>query len=268
MFSIVCCPKPFNSDFSMIQSNAIQSWLRLPGLEKVIVVGDEQGTKDYVRSLNDSRVIFHPNVTRNEWNTPLVNSIFEIGWSYTTAELLCYVNADIILLDSFSQTLKAWMQCKQNPKSNSVLMVGLRWDWKQPEPVDFNRVDWQQHIVNKAKGNGEMHACSGMDYFVHTRSTFPVIFPFAIGRYFWDWWLVGNCFKRGIPTVDVSETVFAIHQDSPWFQNGKTVVNRRQMYQTEEVKRNHSFDNYGRHINNGTNQKSQWDGDRIVFVTK
>ena len=75
-----------------------------------------------------------------------------------------------------------------------------------------------KNVKNKAKNDGILHSATGVDYFLHTKQTFPHIYPFAIGKFFWDHWVVGNAFKReDVTTIDVTETVFAIHQDSPWY---------------------------------------------------
>ena len=260
--TFVCCPKPFNSDFSMIQHNAIQSWLKLEITRTVIVLGTDAGVKEYVLDCNEEQksdkkqIIHHPDVKLNEWKTPLVNSIFEIGRHYTPdGELLCYINSDIILLESFSKTVVAWYD-QFGTSTKNVLLVGKRWDWNNPKLIDFSLDNWEQTVVDTAKSDGRMHEHSGIDYFVHTKTTYPFIYPFGIGRYFWDWWLVGNCFRRNVMVIDITETAFVIHQNSPWFQGGKVVTDRKKMYQTPEVKRNHSFDKYGKSIKDGTNWHS------------
>jgi hypothetical protein len=265
--TFVCCPKPFNKHFNDIQHNAIQSWKRLSVTRNVVVVGTDEGVEEYAKAHG---CVYVPNVKINKWKTPLVNSIFEIGRQHTPEnEMLCYINSDIILLDGFSDTVNAWAE-QYHSTTKDVLIVGCRWNWHNPSAINFDDPNWKDITVAKAKADGKMHPQSGIDYFLHTKTTYPHIYPFAIGRYFWDWWLVGNCFKRNVMTIDTTATNFIIHQDSPWFQQGKVVRNRRKMYQTQEVKRNHSFDNYGKSIRDGTNWKSYRDPDtgKIGFKTK
>lgn len=249
----------------MIQNNAIQSWLRLGITRNIVVVGKDEGVKEYAAKCN---LIYEPDVKINKWNTPLVNSIFELGRKHTPDDqLLCYINSDIILLDTFADTVMSWYN-QFADTTKDVLIVGRRWDWNTPKEVDFSNPDWQTVVTEQAKGDGRMHEYSGIDYFVHTKTTYPFIFPLAIGRYWWDWWLVGNCERRGVMTIDISPTAFIIHQNCPWYQQGKVVRNRKQMYQTEEVKRNHSFDNYGKSIRDGTTWISQVVQGRIQFQPK
>ena len=265
LITFVCCPKPFNKHFDMIQDNAIQSWMRLGITRNIVMVGTDDGVKEYAEKYN---LIYEPDVTVNKWNTPLVNSIFELGRKHTPDnELLCYINSDIILLDGFAKSIIAWHN-EFSEKVKDVLIVGRRWDWYNPKKVDFEDPNWQEVVTQQAKSDGRMHEHSGIDYFVHTKTTYPFIYPLAIGRYWWDWWLVGNCERRGVMTVDISPTAFIIHQNCPWFQQGKIVKNRQKMYQTEEVKRNHSFDKYGRSIKDGTKWISREIQGHIQFQPK
>jgi hypothetical protein len=207
-------------------------------------------------------------VKKNKWNTPLVNDIFKIGSDYTSdSDLVCYINSDIILLDSFTDSINAW-SAEYGNDVTEVLIVGRRWDWFNPKKIDFTKENWQEILTEQAKSDGRMHEYSGIDYFVHTKTTYPFIYPFAIGRYFWDWWLVGNCFRRNVMTIDISQTAFVIHQNCPWYQQGKVVRNRRKMYQTQEVKRNHSFDKYGKSIRDGTRWSSCNNQGKIQFQLK
>ena len=265
LITFVCCPKPFNEHFEMIQNNEIQSWLRLPITRNIVMVGKDKGVKECAEKHG---MIYEPDVKTNRWNTPLVDSIFALGRKHTPKnQLLCYINSDIILLDSFAESVMAWYK-EYGDKVRDVLIVGKRWDWFHPTSIDFTDNDWQTQVIAKAKGDGRMHEHSGIDYFIHTRTTYPFIYPFAIGRYWWDWWLVGNCYRRDVMTVDLSPTAFVIHQNCPWYQQGKIVTNRRKMYQTKEVKRNHSFDKYGRSIKNGTKWISRFIQGRIQFQLK
>ena len=251
----------------MIQHNAIQSWLRLPITRTVIITGT--GSDPCVEKYAKNHSLKFVKVQTNEWHTPLVSSIFEIGREHTPDnELLCYVNSDIILLTSFANTVEAWYS--QHAKVKDVLLVGRRWDWETPTAIDFNNPEWEMTTLARAKSDGRMHEYSGIDYFVHSKTAYPHIYPFAIGRYFWDWWLVGNCFRRNdVMTIDISETAFAIHQNSPWFQGGRVVTDRQKMYQTKEVKRNHSFDNYGKNIRDGTRWESYYNAvGGVVFKVK
>ena len=273
--TFICCPKPFTSEFNDIQNNAIISWTLLRSVSQIIICGNETGVKEYADNLLNTvdrrkvEVIHIPNIPCNEFGTPLVDEIFKIGSKYCD-KYVCYINSDIILLSDFDKTFEEY--AKLNIDTNDCLIVGKRWDWNNPKKLDFNAENWQQIVKETALKDGEMHAPSGIDYFLHTKTTYPFIYPFGIGKFWWDNWLMGNAYRRSnVKTIDVTESVFAIHQNSPWFQGNKSLGNekKQEFLRSPEVIKNHSFDNYGRVITNGTRYKSicKNNGD-ISFVAK
>ena len=50
---------------------------------------------------HEYNILHLPDVTRNDWGTPLVSSIFELARQSTNSPLLAYVNADILLMPDF-----------------------------------------------------------------------------------------------------------------------------------------------------------------------
>ena len=97
--TIFTAPKPFtNPHINTIQRNAIQSWQHLGDDVDVLLVGEEDGMADVAHEYN---ILHLPDVTRNDWGTPLVSSIFELARQSTNSPLLAYVNADILLLPDF-----------------------------------------------------------------------------------------------------------------------------------------------------------------------
>lgn len=272
--TFVCCPKPFTSEFYDIQDNAIMSWSKLKSTSKILICGDEIGVKEYAENLinivnrRKIEIIHVGSVPCNDYGTPLVDGIFQIGSKYCDT-YTCYINSDIILLSDFDKTFDEYVKVNANTKD--CLIVGQRWDWNNPIKINFNDPEWESHIKQTALKDGELHAPSGIDYFLHTKTTYPFIHPFAIGKFWWDNWLMGNAYKRAnVKTVDVTETVFAIHQNSPWFQGNKALSydKKQEFIKSTEVVKNHSFDNYGRVITNGTRYKSVYKDGKISFVNR
>lgn len=272
--TFVCCPKPFTEEFYDIQNNAIVSWTKLKSVNQIIICGDEIGVKEYANSLLNSvdrrrlEIIYIEKVKRNEYGTPLVDEIFRIGAEYCD-KYVCYINSDIVLLSDFDKTFEEYELT--NSSVEECLIVGQRWDWFNPKKINFEDSNWEENVKQVALKDGEMHAPSGIDYFLHTKTTYPFIHPFGIGKFWWDNWLMGNAYKREhVKTVDVTSTVFAIHQNSPWFQGDKALEydKKQEFIRSPEVVKNHSFDNYGRVITNGTRFKSSIVNDGIVFMKK
>jgi hypothetical protein len=116
------------------------------------------------------------------------------------------VNADIVL---FPDLLEAVAKVDL-PK---FVMGGQRTDYDIEKPVDFTRPDWAKALREDAKKNGTLHGFSGIDYFVYPRGMFGEIPQFALGRWYWDNWLVYRARRLGGALIDASAGVMAIHQN-------------------------------------------------------
>ena len=270
--TFVCCPKPFLPEFAYIQNNAIMSWTKLETVEKIIICGNEEGVEEYANELmtkinrRSVEILYIKNIVVNEYGTPLVNHLFKIG-AENCNKYVCYINSDIVLLSDFDNTLKSFLH--DNPTQNDFLMVGRRWDWYNPEAIEFDE-NWQTKYKEKALKDGRMHEDTGIDYFLHTSTTFPNMWPFAIGKFWWDNWVVGNAYKRqNVMTIDATNTIFAIHQNSPWFSKNTVVRDAKDVQSGTEALRNRAFDSFGCTITQGTKHVSKKNNDsHIVFVRK
>ncbi|OGW75521.1 MAG: hypothetical protein A2Z72_05800 [Omnitrophica bacterium RBG_13_46_9] len=195
-------PKPFEGGISIIQRNAIRSWIEL-GAE-IILCGDEPGVKE---TASEYRIKHIRNIDRNEYGTPFLNSVFEKAKEASDRKLLCYVNSDIIFLDDFTKALKC-VGLKR------FLMTGLRLNIFLKEPVDFSFPKWGERLKEFAVGNGKFYEWKGIDYFLFTRDeALCKIPPFVVGRPPWDNWYIYNARLHKIPVIDCTGFVTAIHQD-------------------------------------------------------
>src|SRR5512139_4033714 len=98
LITLFSAPKPFtNPHIATIQRNAIRSWTLLPDVE-VILLGEETGLAEAAHELGVKHL---PNVARNEAGTPLISSMFQWAREYSDNQLLCIINADIILFPDF-----------------------------------------------------------------------------------------------------------------------------------------------------------------------
>lgn len=214
MLTIFSTPKPFTGHVKVIQTNAIRSWVSLYPACEIILFGDEEGTADFASGLGIRNV---SNVERNEYGTPLVSSMFKIAQDTGSYNLMCFVNADIILMNDFLAAVK-------NIHKRSFLMVGQRWDIDLDVPVDFDDAQWEARLRARVIEHGKLHPQTGMDYFVFPRVLYYDIPPFAIGRAGWDNWMVYRARSLRIPVVDATKVVTAIHQNHDYAHHpeGKT----------------------------------------------
>ncbi|HEX7557462.1 MAG TPA: hypothetical protein VF338_12610 [Leptolinea sp.] len=203
MISIFTAPKPFtNPHIAMIQRNAIRSW-KAVGAE-VILVGDDEGIADTAIELDVKHM---PDVTCNEYGTPRIDSIFELGRKAAEGSILAIVNTDVMLLPDFNTTAEMVSQTQKK-----FLIIGQRWDLDVREELEFSD-GWIARLMSEIKTRARRHPRGGSDYFIFPKTIFNYIPPFAIGRAGWDNWMIYEARQRGWKVVDGSSEINIIHQD-------------------------------------------------------
>lgn len=203
MLTIFTIPKPFQGHIGIIQTNAIQSWTRLRPACEIILFGDEEGTAAVASKFGIRHV---PDVERNEYATPLVNSLFNAAQTLASHDYIGYVNADIILMSDFIDAIR-------QVQEQSSLIIGRRWDLDLKEPLDFSNPDWESQLRSDIQMKGTLHGTTGIDYFIFPRGIYRDIPPFAIGRTAWDNWLVYKARSLGLPVIDATKVITAVHQN-------------------------------------------------------
>lgn len=267
-----CCPKPFIPEFKQIQTNAISSWLNLKSTKKVVVFGNEEGIVEFTE--RNSCLVSKPNIKYSpRYGTPILSSIFgQMKKDYAnecdkTNEAIfgCYINSDIILTRDFENTLKSLIATF--PNHPSILGIGQRINYN----VSRNGILQSSFLENldtekiKEDSRFKLHGPNGIDYFIFEKDTFTYVPDFCLGKFFWDVWLVGNCYRRNIWVLDLTKTVTAIHQDSPWFMGGEPVYNQELLRSSSEGVYNVLYENYAKNITTGSKGYSEKIGSNIYF---
>jgi hypothetical protein len=231
MLTIFACPKPFTDPhIAIIQRNAITSWTLLRPRPEIILFADEPGTAEICQELGLRHV---PEVVRNEYGTPLLNDIFERAQAAASHRLLCYVNADIILMSDFLPAVR-------RIPFRRFLMVGQRWDVDLDHALDFSQPNWEAHLRRYVAKRGVLHPPTGIDYFVFPRGLWGEIPPFAIGRTAWDNWLIYRARAQGAAVVDATRAVMAVHQNHDW---SHIPGGEREVWEGPEAQRNRNLAN-------------------------
>lgn len=210
MLTLFTIPKPFRGHIAVIQRNAIRSWTLLRPPCEIILFGDEEGTAE---TAQEFRLHHVPEVARNEYGTPLVNDLFEKAQRLATNDLLCYVNADIILMSDF-----LWAVEQVARRKHRFLMVGQRWNVEVKEPLDFEP-HWEEQLRTSVTQRGKLLGVGGMDYFVFPRGLLGKIPPFAIGRPGWDNWMAYRARSLKTSLIDATQVVMAVHQNHDYAHN-------------------------------------------------
>ena len=226
LITIFSAPKAFtNAHINIIQRNAIQSWKALGDAIDVILVGDDPGTSEAAAEFGVKHL---PGVRCNEKGTPLVSSIFEMASEASNSRMLCYVNADIILLPDLITTSERMID-----QLDEFLAVGQRWDMDITKPLHLSE-DWFNQMYDLITKEGALLGPTGIDYFLYPANQ-PLNIPdFAIGRAGWDNWMIYNALKQNWPVIDATYSINVIHQNHDYshLPGGKT------HYDLQESKKN------------------------------
>lgn len=229
MITLFTIPKPFKGHIGIIQRNAIHSWALLHPECEVILFGDEEGTADVAKELN---LHYVPEIARNEYGTPLVSDAFKKAQRLASNDLVCYINADIILLKDFI------LAVDRVSKKKRFLMVGQRWNLDLDRPLVFNE-NWENDIRNLIRLKGQLNPKLGIDYFIFPRGLLNDIPDFAVGRPYWDNWMIYNGRSSGFHVIDATEVVTAVHQNHDHSHIPQKVVGK--VYEGPECGKNLSL---------------------------
>lgn len=203
MLTIFTIPKPFQGQNKVSQINAIKSWLKVIPDCEIILFGDEIGVSDVAKKYNMLQI---SDILKNEYGTPLLSDVFEKAQKLASYNLLCYINADIILTKSFINSLNEIY-------FDRYLLSGQRFNMDLSDLIDFNNENWETELIYALKHQGPLLLNGGMDYFVFPKGTIKSIPQFAVGRAGWDNWLVYYIRKQKLPMIDASCTINVIHQN-------------------------------------------------------
>jgi len=243
MLTIFSIPKPFRGHINIIQRNAIQSWLKLFPKCEIILFGDDEGVAEVAREFK----LFHiPEIEKNEFGTPLLDSAFNLAQKLAKNEILAYINADNILMPDSISVIK-------RIKKPLFLMSGRRWDLDIKEEIDFTEPNWENKLKNRIEKEGKLGGFSGMDYFVFPKNLPHNLPPFAVGRPGWDNWLIYHIRSLKIPMIDATEVINVLHQKHDYSHS--SYGERDRVGGPEEEK---SLKLAGGFINMGTLRDADW----------
>jgi hypothetical protein len=204
VLTVFSVPKPFTGHTDVIQRNAIASWRFLRPRPEIILFGGETGTASVARELG---IRHESEIAVNAHGTPLLNDLFRRAETESSSEIMCYVNADIILLDDFSRGV-----ARVSDALKKFLIVSKRINISTNEGLSFGP-DWQGALRNQAETTGTSGGHTSIDVFVFSRGVYPQIPDFGIGRLWFDQWLIKAARASGVPVVDLSRVAPVLHQN-------------------------------------------------------
>ena len=197
-------PKPFLGHIGIIQRNAVGSWLQMHPRPHVILFGNEEGTAEVAKELGVEHV---PDVERNAFGTPLLPPVFRQMQERAHDDLVCYSNCDIILFQDFLTAASLTRQVFPR----FLLLAECR-NLDVRSPIDFSRRDWEARLRGQMLAQGRRRV-NASDFFAFTRGMFPAPPPFTLGRAYFDNWVIWETRRMGLPVVDATGAITAIHQN-------------------------------------------------------
>ena len=241
MLTLFTIPKPFsNNHIRVIQENAIRSWKLLSKKYSIVLIGNSKGIAAIAKKL---QVIHIPWVACNQYGTPLLNSAFDLARGISKNKYLCYLNADIILLNDFKKIFK------YIPKDDFII-VGQRWDLYIDRLINYNKPDWEEILKTDLNQKGKLHQAkgkAGSDYFVFKKDSFIKIPALTVGRVGWDNWMIYKARREHMKVIDATSLVRVIHQNHDYLHQINKGIDKRG---SKEGKRNISLAGGERHLFN------------------
>ena len=130
MLTIFTTPKDFTGEFDIIQRNALFSWRAISEEIEIIIIGDSLGVKEAAKLINAEYI---KNVEISPRGIPTISGLFETAEKCANNNMLCYVNADIILPKNFLDVVTILSM-----QSKKFMAVGHRWDLDVVKKINFN----------------------------------------------------------------------------------------------------------------------------------
>jgi len=217
MFTLFALPKPFIGHFDIIQRNAIKSWINLHPSCEILLFGNDKGTAEVASEYGLRHI---PEIAQNSSGTPLLNDAFAKAQQLAKYPTLCYVNADIILMQDCTHAI---VQVTQ--QFDRFLLVGQRWDIDLKETINFSSIS-EEDFRAQIRQSSTLHDVYAIDYFVFSRGGLGTLPPFAVGRAGWDNWMIYRARYQGIPVIDATPSVVIAHQNHDYshLEGGQTAA--------------------------------------------
>jgi len=204
LITLFSAPKPFtNPHIATIQRNAIKSWTLLPDAE-VILLGEEDGLAETAHELGVKHI---PHVERNASGVPLISSMFALARENSNSDLLCIVNADMILMPDFVEAAR-----NSRLQRDKFVLLSQRWDMDITYPLDFSG-DWASRLSSTVHRQGSLHRPAGSDFFLFPKSCYADVPSFTIGRAGWDNWMIYKARREGWAVIDCTPSLMIVHQN-------------------------------------------------------
>jgi hypothetical protein len=203
MITIFTTAKSFVGQMRINQINAITSWKQLGPDIDVLLFGHGEG---YLEVARDLGLKWIDQVEVSASGTPLITSMFELARQKGCYPTQLYVNCDIILLGNVPEILRSISK-------ECFLAIGQRWDIDLEEEIEFSNPNWKTLLQSRVLKSATLHPPLGSDYFLYHGNVWADLPTLVVGRGAYDNYLIYYCRIKGVPVIDLTEMMMAIHQN-------------------------------------------------------
>jgi len=205
MITIFTTARAFRPPFDIIQRNAIASWLSLGSEVEIMLLGSDEGTAEVAAEFGVRHI---SDIDCNRFGAPLISSLFPAAESVARYDIMCFINADILLTDDFPTAVEDVVSSVKR-----ATIIGRRWNLNFDRRWDFNREQSSSELRRLARIEGSLAPEGFMDYFVYPKGLWGEVPAFAVGAGRLDNWLVHRAVSLRSALVDATDAITAIHQN-------------------------------------------------------
>ena len=99
--------------------------------------------------------------------TPLISSMFQLARENSNSDLLCIINADMILMSDFLEATRRSRLSSSIPDRglrDKFVLLSQRWDMDITQPIEFNE-GWEHRLSSMVHRQGHLHRPAGSAFF-------------------------------------------------------------------------------------------------------
>lgn len=216
---------------TVMQRNAVQSWLKLDPKPQIIILGDELGVKELCQEFGLQQVIHLPCAPSG---APYFDHFTRLAREAALYDTMLLVSADIILGQDTIEATKAVK--KQLPNGFCVCARKQNIAMKL---LDFSKENWMDDIEKQ-----DWNLWAAGDYFLHHKDFLTTMPRFIAGRSSVDNWMFKLACHHNY-LVDATGSITVLHHNHGerlWDMQGipheehPEVQHNRKMYQDHDIK--------------------------------
>jgi hypothetical protein len=209
MITFFSTTKNFDDKNQINQLNAIRSWTIGNKYGCEVILFQKSNGIESVTSLPNVHI--YEEVRTNENGIPFISDMFDRASTLAKNEIVCFLNADIIVSGEFIEKLLEI----HKKIHKEYLIVGQRLDSSFDFLIDFSNAHWYRDLSNYIKNNSTIHPPSGSDFFAFQKGAYNEgsLPDLLVGRPGWDLYMIYHARVSQWKVVNLSLSYLIIHQD-------------------------------------------------------